>query len=215
MSRTCDGLQVWARRIAIAVGLFCTMATVAHAVPITYTFTGMGQGTLNGTPFGVGAPIAFTITAIGDTGAVTSSAGNFCNPITSATYNIPSIAASGSITSPLVIVDVTGGPFIDLAIGNCTLGVLWLVGGNAAFSTYALATNIGPLALSAPGVQLGINPNVSVGGTLTFTSVSAPATFQATLSAPISTPTLSDYSLLGLAVFLAALGLIAYCRRRV
>jgi hypothetical protein len=208
----------WVRRVVMVLGIFCAMATVAYAFPITYTITGTGQGTLKGTPFGVGAPVPFTITAIGDTGAVIAvpPGTNWCNTITSATYSIPSIPAAGPITSALAITDVTGSSSINLGVGNCTSGLLWLPGGNAAFSTYALAANIGPLALvSSNTVNLGVNnPSVAGGGTLTFTSGTS-ATFQATVSPSVPIPTLGGYALLGLAVLIFVLGFAALRARRV
>ena len=208
-------LRRWTRWAVRVLGVFvlCAATPFVNASPVTYTITGTGQGTVNGTPFGVGAPVPFTIVAVGDSSAVTAYAPgtppiNWCNNLTSATYSIPSVSASGAITTPMVIVDNTGLSGINLGLGDCSSGPLWIDGTNAALSTYALATNVGPLALVAEGVNLGVNPNVSGGGVLAFTTA-IEATFQATVSSTIvSTPTLTDYPLLGLTVLLSVFGFV-------
>ena len=54
-------------RTALLSALVLAAASLAAAAPITYTQSGFGSGTLDGVAFGVLAPVAFTITAQGDT----------------------------------------------------------------------------------------------------------------------------------------------------
>ena len=55
------------RRVALLSALALGIASLASAAPITYTHSGFGSGTLDGVAFGSLAPVAFTITAQGDT----------------------------------------------------------------------------------------------------------------------------------------------------
>ena len=54
-------------RAVLLSALVLGTASLAAADPITYTHTGFGSGTLDGVAFGVGTPVAFTITAQGNT----------------------------------------------------------------------------------------------------------------------------------------------------
>src|SRR5438045_9721356 len=55
------------RRVALLSALALGMTSLATAAPISYTQSGFGSGTLDGVAFGAAAPVAFTITATGDT----------------------------------------------------------------------------------------------------------------------------------------------------
>src|SRR5512143_2092654 len=171
----------WLQRIAIAMGVSCALATVAHAVPITYTFAGTWSGSLGATTF-TDAP--FTVTALGDTTQVTSiGPGVPCNNLTGLTFNISGVD-SGYITSPLSIAANTGRQLLALASGNCVdSGLIWMSGYDAQIGTYNLATGIGPVSLAFPSEQSGVNPSTS-SGALAITSI-ASMTVQATAGSAI------------------------------
>jgi hypothetical protein len=214
MSRTSEGVAHWARRVVIAVGVFCSMATVAYAVPITYTLTGTGTGSLGATPF---AGAAVTITAVGDTAGVNYLGGVVCNPLTSVTFNIAGIG-TGSITDALLMFNA-GFPSVAFgrALPNCFSESDWISMGNAVFAGYDVGTSIGPVSLGPLDASAG-SVGTSLGGALFFSGFSV-ATFQATRQDPIqdpiiAIPTLSDYALLGLAVLLSVLGFAALGARR-
>ena len=61
--------------LTLAFSLTLLVAASAQATPITYVHTGAGSGTLAGQSFGALAPLAFTITAVGDTDNIASCGG--------------------------------------------------------------------------------------------------------------------------------------------
>jgi hypothetical protein len=168
-------------RIGFAIGVFCAMATVAHAVPITYTLSGTASGSLGGTPF---TNEAFFVTAVGDTANVRSiGPGVPCNDLTNVTFTIGGVD-SGYITSPLSIAANTGSQLVALALGSCNdAGLIWISGYDAGFGSYGLASGIGPVALGSPSAQSGVDPN-TWSGVLAIASAPAMA-FRATIGASV------------------------------
>lgn len=168
----------------------------ALAVPITYTFNGTGTGTVGATVF---TNAAYTITLTGDTVAITGS-GTFFNVVTG-TMTIAGIGTA-TITAAIDVFDNQGSSAVGFQLspgGNDQLDV-----SNAAFATYALATNLGPISGLVP---FALNQFVALGSTLgpiTMPS-SSTVTFQAgggsgPPAAVVPVPTLSEYGLLLLAL---------------
>ena len=92
----------------------------AAAVPITYVHTGFGSGTLDGVEFGALAPLAFTITAVGDTDNITS-----CGALCLSNVNI---TASIAITGLGSFDFITPTHYFE----NMVIGVVGLSSGAAA-----------------------------------------------------------------------------------
>jgi uncharacterized protein (TIGR03437 family) len=166
------------RRIAI---LFA-MAASAMAVPITYTFTSIGSGTIGSTPF---TNALVTVTATGDTSAIFQgenppfAPGTFINPVqlsvTIAGVGTANLTGSGDITGygPLpngYVYDNQSAPNLGfgLVTDNTTIT-------DAAFSTYDLSSAIGPVS----NVNISFSDEMTTLGALTLTTVT-PGAFTAT-----------------------------------
>ena len=80
-------------RFAVMLASAVAFAGAAKAEVITYTFQGVGSGTLGAMGF-TGAP--FTVTLVGDTGNVTTGGTEQFNQATSATFNIDGVASGQS-----------------------------------------------------------------------------------------------------------------------
>jgi hypothetical protein len=152
-------------RLAVALGAAVLLATPAAAVPIDYIFTGTSVGTLDGQSFSG----ALTVTASGDTAAVTPfNATTFTNAV-STVIDIPGLGS----------VSVTGDDRVFVAQTSTKIG--YNVQGipiccdiiqfqNPEYATYDLMSSIGPIPF---GSNLSIADWVDVptsGGLLTLTS---------------------------------------------
>ena len=164
------------RRVAIAIGASCAMATAAHAVPITYTFNATASGRLGTIEF---AGAEMVVTGIADTADVAAVApGVPCNDLRSMTFAISGVA-SGSITSPLSIAVNQRMQLLGLARGSCAAAdLLWMSGYAAQAGTYGLGDGVGTVVLGMPSPQTGVNPDTS-SGVLALTEIRS-MTFKAT-----------------------------------
>jgi hypothetical protein len=165
-------------------------ASIAYAVPITYTFTGTATGTLGSTPF-TNAMLTISVTL--DTNNILNpSSGFFQNPYApnAATFSIGGIG-SGTLSNNGAVLGSQTQLLGNVRIADNTVGALIVIGdtliGSTALASYSLATPIGPLGpettspFSFPTV-----PTSS--GSLAVTSI-ANMTFQATVSsAGLATP---------------------------
>jgi hypothetical protein len=150
------------------------LAGMTFAAPITYTFSGMGSGTVNGTPF---TNADYTIMLIGDTTAITKPSNDYVLVGTQVTMAITTVGTA-TVTDSVWIFD--GQQASRLGIGRNGPGNLLDVG-NAAFATYALATSLGPISgLNASSLNQFTNL-ASTLGPITLSS-SGPVTFQASLA---------------------------------
>jgi hypothetical protein len=204
------------RRVrAISACALLLASTFALAAPITYTFTGTGTGTVGATPF---TNAAYTITLNADTTNITSFGVTFQNVASSATMTIAGIGTA-TITPSVGVFDNQGNSTIGFQ--NFSTFLDQEDGTNAAFATYALSTNIGPISgLVATALGQFVNLPSSL-GPITL-SASNPFTFQAALGGapppppPVATsvPTLSEYSLLLLALLMALFAGLRLSRQR-
>jgi len=169
------------RRAALAIGICCAMATAAHAVPVTYSFSGLATGTIGSTLF---TDAEFNITGFGDTANIVPlAAGVPCNDLSDVTFTISGID-SGYVTSRLSIAANTGRELLALTRGLCADGgPLWLSGYDAPIGAYNLATAIGPLSLASPSAQTAADPD-TWSGVLSIHSITS-LTFKATAGAAV------------------------------
>jgi len=166
-------------QIGGAIALFLLTFSV-HAIPISYRFTGVGSGTLNGTPFNTAQFIIQVATT--DTTLITSSKDMFNELI----YNTPSSITSTIAISGIGSDTITEGTrlFSNTSVGAIGLqrsadGDLMNLGG---FPNYDLKSAAGPVT----GVPGAINQFGNLGtshGSLNFSSVPT-ATFQAFVPEP-------------------------------
>jgi hypothetical protein len=161
----------------------------AAATPITYTISAIGSGTLNGTPF---ANATITFTQVGDTANV------FTNPLPficgagvtcagAESTNTVAISGVGTFT----LTDET--EFFDNSNGTAgfsddTLFVDFLDEDNSAFDSYGLTTALGPIVDSISADTTGFTNEPTNAGSLTISSFSGQATFQAVPGSSVPEP---------------------------
>jgi hypothetical protein len=129
-------------------------ASAVHASPATYTFGGPFSGALNGVAF---TNANMSVIATGDTSLRTTDVnGVFCVPLSSVTFSIQGVG-SGTITDTMAIFANNSVTAIGLQRG--CFGSDWLDSSDPGFATYDLASNLGPLSVSAfaPGNQGVVN----------------------------------------------------------
>ena len=175
-------------RVAAGVALFAAAAS-AHAIPLTYIFTGSATGDLGGASF---TNAAITVTLASDTtsastltAASISIAGFGTSSFTASSgyffYN-PSFSA-GSASN-------VGQPGVGFGFG--TPDLIGVTG--AALAGYTLGTTIGPVAGDAYLIQSQFFAVPTTGGSLSVSAYSN-ATFAA-LTSPVPEP--SSYAMLAL-----------------
>ena len=207
-------------RLVFAAAMVCGLltATTATAAPITYTYSGEGSGTVNGTPF---ANQAYTFTLQGDTTATTG--GGTVNPIASGTVTIAGTACSGgcALTSPALYEmrsDFGGG-------GGGVIGI-------GVIGSPSVGLNESLFTPTAPGIDLALptglltadNTNgyapyaafATSAGPVQITANTGPfPTFSSALAAPVAVvPTLSEWAMILFGLILAGGAALMLQRRR-
>lgn len=174
---------------------FAAFGVSALAAPITYTISGAGTGTVGATAF---TNAAYTISVVGDTTAITG--GPVFSNVVTGTMTIAGIGTA-TISEPIrVFNNQTNTAF---GVGRPSADLLDVF--DPVFATYALATNLGPIAGLTPQTLGQFTNLASTLGAITMPT-SGPVTMQATTSAvppPVAStpvPTLSEYGLLLLAL---------------
>ncbi len=170
----------------------------AIATPITYTFAGIGAGSLGSQSF---TNAAFSITVTGDTSNVTlrtvpGSNNTFWTVPGSSSITVAGIG-SANITIPTRVLN--NGVIVGWSRGPDSFDILDIV--VPGVTDYALNTNFGPAPGSSPFFGFGAGAVTSTLGNFSLTSASN-ITFQAVVPAP------------GAAGVLAMGGLLAARRRR-
>lgn len=154
------------------------LAVSAQAATITFTHSGSGSGTLDGVSFGSIAPVSFTITAIGDTSAITSPD----TGVLSLTHTSASISIVGLGSFDFLIGTRTF--FNDnnnvLGFSRSSDGTdLLYSGAGAALEGYDLASDIGPVAGSGFMQQWALSDVITSGGVLFFNTGGQGGSFSA------------------------------------
>ena len=176
------------RRVALLSTLALGIASFASAAPISYTQSGFGSGTIDGVAFGSLAPVAFTITATGDTdNRETAMAGPFV-----VAYFIDNDSASIDIegvgtfnfTSPTRFFSNVENGLVGFSRGG--------FGGSDIFNGpngggWDMLSSIGPI--SGDGTVWGGPGVFTDGGELVLTHASSEATFTAVVGGdPVPEP---------------------------
>jgi hypothetical protein len=197
--------------IAILVLLFdaARLVVPAHAVPITYRVTATGTGSLGASNF---TNALVTVTMTSDTSTVTPGSAPFIFSNTGpATVDVAGIGTATFTRATAVFVDQTASPplagFED--VGFCCTTIL--ATRSSHFASYDLKSAFGPLTDLAI-VTTGVAHPTTLGN-FTLTSVGETSTFTAVLGATQPVPTLSEWVMTGLGVFLVAVA-VRRLRRR-
>lgn len=185
---------------AVAAAAMLAMGSAAQAVEIHYTHTGFGSGTLGGTAFGAVAPVAFTITAVGDTANI-ASCGGAClsNDNLSASISIAGVGSFDFITATRYFSNVG-----IVGFSRADFGVDLYNG--PALAAWDMTSSVGPIVGTGELMQWGSGDGVidTSGGVLTFSNGFSDATFTAAV-----VPEPSTVLLMGAGLF----GLLAWSRR--
>ena len=191
-------------RVVTFLILFLAAATGAFATPITYIHTGFGSGTLGGVAFGAAAPLAFTITAVGDTNFVTS-CGATClnNDNIDADIQIAGLGTFDFTTATRYFANVGIVGFSRAGAGGSDLF------NGPAIGAWDMVSSIGPIAGTGGLLQWTSSPVVTDGGVLVFNTAPTAATFQATVG-QTAVPEPTTLVLLGTGL----VGAGVRCRRR-
>lgn len=160
--------------IALVAVLASGIATAAAAAPISYTHTGFGSGSIDGDPFGLAAPVAFTITATGDTDDIESCATG-CFFIDNLTASID-IAGVGSFDFTTATRYVSNTNVDSIGFSRET-GALFI---GPTVVDWDMTTSVGPVSGSGQLFQWLSSPVNTDGGVLVFNSADGvESTFEA------------------------------------
>jgi hypothetical protein len=171
--------------LAFSVAAFIAPAS---AVPITFTYSGTGSGSIGGNAF---ASSAFTISAVGDTETVIPAIVPFIYHA-SATINIAGVGTfSFSTPTQTSFSDSTNA--VGFGYSGRFAGSLFYSPSTPLLDGWDMTTSVGPIGGNFNLVQWNYVPIITSGGVLLFNTSSGPGTFSASvggLPVPDSSSTL-------------------------
>ncbi len=175
---------------------FVAFSGAAVAEPITFIFTGIDDGTLNGVPF---TDTTFTITQIADT-AAEQSCGGACRFI-DASGAMVNLGGLGTFTLDTGTRTFITGDVIGLSRAGVNGGDL-MNGSSSSFVGYDLTTSLGPVAYTGGVTQWSSSFGAveTSGGTLFLADANVDATFQAIVGVA-AVPEPEGLLLLGIGAF--------------
>lgn len=177
-----------------------------NAETITFTHTGSGAGTLNEVTFGIGAPLNFTISAVGDTDDIVSIGDVlYINNISASIY----IDTLGSFDFTTATRFFVTNSINIVGFSHAGDNGADLFNGPGSFPYWDMTSSIGPISGAAELLQWNMEPVNTTGGVLYFYGSygsGVESTFSATVAA---VPEPSSYALL-----LAGMGLVGFAASR-
>jgi hypothetical protein len=165
-------------RAALVVIWVCLISIKSFAAPIVFTHSGTGSGFIGGLSF---SDSAFTITAVGDTSAVTGFFGGYFINHTSASISIEGAGDFHFTSSTRTFVN---NHLALVGFSRAGMEGLDLFNGptDPAFGSWTMLTDIGPMTGDGYLVQWGAYESVLTDhGTLRFNERGSPVTFRAPL----------------------------------
>jgi hypothetical protein len=160
-----------------------------QGVPIVFTHSGSGSGTIDGVPF---SNSAFTIEAIGDTDNIVDEAPGIRTLVhDSASISIDGVGVFGFVTATRTFVNQDNGGattgVVGFARGASPFTDLFNGPANAAFKTWDMLSSIGPVTCCRGSLLQWDSPEVITdAGVLWFSSELVDASFQAEVPEPTS-----------------------------
>lgn len=173
--------------LALALLICFSGIKAAQALPITYTFSGVGNGRLGTSTF---SGSSFVISCAADTSQIVDARGSFVAPVSVATIFVQGLGIA-TFTTPTMVTLNPFGSFVTFATSAyfpMNYVPIFSEFNNAALASYNLAAAIGPISGPASGTS---NPNlnnpiVTSAGNLSLQTISA-ASFQASVPDQSST----------------------------
>jgi hypothetical protein len=166
------------RSVTSGMLIWVTTSLPTAAVPITYTLSATGGGSLNSIPFN---SLPFRIVSTADTSDITSpSAGAYTVPNDLATLTLDTTVGqvTATFTVPTISVVNQNNDSAGISRLNPGLAILF-AGGVTEFDTYDLTTSIGPLGGSPSFNPLASFPTTL--GDLSLTQIHSSVTFEAAI----------------------------------
>jgi len=158
---------------------------MAEAIPITFTHTGSGSGSINGSSFDL---TDFTITATGDTDDRVGFSGIYFIDHLFASIDIAGVGVFDFLTSTRTFVN-TSANIVGFSLSGSDGTDLFDGPTSPSFASWDMLSDIGPTAGLAFLLQWSFQPVMTNGGRLLFNDANdVAASFKAVTGAPVPEP---------------------------